>query len=90
MTARQVSDADRAVLEECARRGVMDITARKLERWRRYLPDRVVEHRRGLRGSRTSNPSHYVDQVLALDSLIKGGLVPASGADPPLHARILG
>jgi len=34
---------------------------------------RVVEHRRGLRGSHTSNPPHYVDQVLALDALLKAG-----------------
>jgi hypothetical protein len=73
MTARQVYEADRAVLDECTRRGVTDITVRKLERWRRYLPDRVVEHRPGQRGSHTSNPPHYVDQVLTLDAHLKAG-----------------
>lgn len=74
MTARRVYEADRAVIEECARRGAPDITARKLERWRRYLPDRIVEHPAGLRGSSTANPPRYVDQVLALDALIKAGM----------------
>jgi hypothetical protein len=74
MAARRVYEADRAVLDECTRRGVPDITVRKLERWRRYLPDRLVEHRAGLRGSTTSNPPHYVDQVLALAALVKAGM----------------
>jgi hypothetical protein len=74
MATRRVYEADRAVIEECIRRGVVDITARKLERWRRYLPERVVEHQPGVRGSRSLNPSGYVDQVIAINSLIKSGV----------------
>lgn len=57
------------------RRGVSDVTVRKLERWRHLLPERIVEHQPGLRGSRTSNPPGYVDQVIAVDTLLKSGVL---------------
>lgn len=74
MAARPVYEADRAVLEECARRGVSGITVRKLERWRHLLPRRIVEHRSGLHGSRSGNPPDYVDQVIAVEALLTSGV----------------
>jgi hypothetical protein len=52
----------------------MDITVRKLERWRHCLPQRIVEHRPGMRGSHSSNPPGYVDQVIAIDTLLRSGV----------------
>jgi hypothetical protein len=51
-----------------------EITARQLERWRPLLPERVVEHAEGLRGSRSVNPPGYVDQVIAIDETLKSGI----------------
>src|SRR5690349_278744 len=82
MAVRSTYEADRAVIEECVRRGASDITVRKLERWRHLLPKRIVEHQPGLRGSRTSNPVGYVDQVIAVDRLLKSGVLMRS---LPMH-----
>lgn len=65
--------ADREVIEECEARG-LEITARQLERWRSLLPDRIVEHEEGLRGSRSVNPPGYVDQVVAIAKTLKSGI----------------
>ena len=73
MGSRPVYGADRAVIEECRARG-LEITARQLERWRSLLPERIVEHEEGLRGSRSANPPGYVDQVVAIAEALKSGI----------------
>jgi hypothetical protein len=73
MGSRPVYSADREVIEECQARG-FEITARQLERWRPLLPDRIVEHEEGFRGSRSVNPPGYVDQVVAIAETLKSGI----------------
>jgi hypothetical protein len=73
MGSRPVYSADREVIEECEARGV-EVTARQLERWRSVLPDRVVEHEEGFRGSRSMNPPRYVDQVIAVAETLRSGI----------------
>lgn len=73
MGSRPVYSADREVIEECQARG-FEITARQLERWRSLLPERIVEHEEGFRGSRSVNPPGYVDQVVAIAETLKSGV----------------
>jgi len=76
MGSRRSYEADQQVIEACLERG-MKVTPRQLERWRRFLPRREVEYVVGVRGSRTSNPPGYVDQVIAI--------AEAVAARIPLH-----
>src|SRR5712691_12006372 len=73
MGSRPVYGADREAIEECRARGY-EISARQLERWRPMLPERIVEHEEGLRGSRSVNPPGYVDQVIAIAETLKSGI----------------
>jgi hypothetical protein len=45
-----------------------------MERWRPYLPDRDVEHVKGMRGTRTTNPPGYVEQVMTIAEAMQRGL----------------
>jgi hypothetical protein len=73
MGSRPVYGADREVIEDCRTRGY-EITARQLERWRFFLPDRIAGHEQGLRGSRSANPPGYADQVITLAEALKSGI----------------
>ena len=64
---------DREVIEGCQARGY-EVTARQLERWRPLLPDRIVVHEEGLRGSRSANPPGYIDEVIAIVKTLQSGI----------------
>jgi hypothetical protein len=73
MPPRPTYEADREVIEACRAHG-LEITPRQLERWRPFLPARDVAHTEGVRGSRTTNPAGYVDQVIAISETLRAGI----------------
>jgi len=60
------------VLEACRARDI-EVSQRQLERWRPFLPTRKVEHAEGVRGSRTTNPAGYVEQVIEISDALRSG-----------------
>lgn len=72
MSSRRIFEADHQVIAACRERDV-EVSARQLERWRRLLPEREVEHVEGVRGSRTANPEGYIDQVVAISEALAAG-----------------
>jgi hypothetical protein len=72
MSSRRIFEADDQVIAACRARGV-EVSARQLERWRKLLPVREVEHPEGARGSRTANPEGYADQVIAISRTLASG-----------------
>jgi hypothetical protein len=73
MGSRPVHGPDREVIEGCRDRGY-EVTARQLERWRPLLPDRIVVHEEGLRGSRSVNPPGYIGQAIAIAETLQSGI----------------
>ena len=73
MGSRRAYEADREVIGTCQARGV-EVTARQLERWRPFLPERDVEHVKGMLGSRTARAPGYVEQVITIAEAMRAGL----------------
>ncbi|MBS2545508.1 hypothetical protein KGQ19_01360 [Catenulispora sp. NL8] len=81
MTDRRTSVADQETIVACRERGETGVTARKLERWRQAgcLPARDHVHVAGVPGSRSTNPDGYVDQVMAVATLMRSGIKLVEG-----------
>jgi hypothetical protein len=73
MESRRAYAADREVIDACRAQG-FEVTARQLERWRPFLPERDVEHVKGIRGSRTTSVPGYVEAVIAIAEALRAGL----------------